>query len=240
MTGEMTVISDPTALTRYAAEKIVEMSAAQPEMSIALSGGATPRALYVLLASADYARRIHWPGLHLFWGDERGVPPDHADSNYRMTREALLDHVPILPQNIHRMRGELPPAEAAQDYEHTLRAFFSDKNLALPQFDLLLLGMGDDGHTASLFPHTAALHEHERWVIENRVDKLDTWRITLTATALNAAANVWFLITGSGKAAVLHQVLHGPFQPDLYPSQMVQPTAGRLHWLVDAAAAARL
>jgi 6-phosphogluconolactonase len=243
--AEINVYPDPAALTRSAAEMITTLAAelvpVQRRFSIGLSGGSTPRALFTLLASNDFARRIPWPDVHVFWGDERCVPPDHTESNYRMAREALLDHVPLPAENIHRVRAELPPAEAAQDYEQTLRAFFAaESDQTPPRFDLLLLGMGDDGHTASLFPHTAALHEYESWVIENRVEKLNTWRITLTVTAINAAAQVLFLVTGSGKAAVLRDVLHGPYQPDHYPSQRVAPTNGRLIWLLDAAAAALL
>lgn len=243
--AEIKVFPDPAALCVSAAELIITLAAetiaAQGQFSIALSGGSTPRALFVLLAQAEYTRRIPWPDVHIFWGDERCVPGDHADSNYRMAREALLDHVSIPAENIHRVRGELLPADAAHDYERNLRAFFATESQpALPRFDLILLGMGDDGHTASLFPHTTALNERDRWVIENRVEKLNAWRITLTAPVINAAANVLFLITGEGKAAVLREVLHGPPQPDLYPSQRIHPTDGRLIWLVDAAAAARL
>ncbi|MBI5957627.1 MAG: 6-phosphogluconolactonase [Chloroflexi bacterium] len=243
--AEISVYPDPAALTRRAAEMITALAAeivpVQGRFSMGLSGGSTPRALFTLLASDDYAQRIPWSGVHVFWGDERCVPPDHTESNYRMAREALLDHVPIPAENIHRVRAELSPAEAAQDYEQTLRSFFAaESDQTPPRFDLLLLGMGDDGHTASLFPHTAALHEHTRWVIENRVEKLNTWRITLTVSAINAAAQVLFLVIGSSKATVLRDVLHGPYQPGHYPSQRIGPINGRLIWLLDAAAAALL
>lgn len=235
--------ADKNALTRAVAERITILShekiAASGRFSLGLSGGSTPRTLFELLASADFTPCLDWANIHIFWGDERCVPPDHADSNYRMTRETLLDHVPLPAANIHRIGGENDPAEAAADYENDLRAFFGD-DAPWPHFDLLLQGMGDDGHTASLFPETDALAETTRWVVANYVPKLASWRITLTAPAINAAANVWFLVTGENKAAALHQVLRGPHQPTTYPAQLIQPTNGTLAWLVDPAAAARL
>jgi 6-phosphogluconolactonase len=203
-----------------------------------LSGGSTPRALFRLLANPDFAPRIDWSRVHIFWGDERCVPPDHQDSNYGMARETLLDHVPLPEDNICRIRGEIDPQQAAAEYEQVLRIFFS--NADTPRFDLLLQGMGDDGHTASLFAGTQALYERTRWVIENYVPKLEMWRITLTVGAINAAAHVIFLVTGQNKAATLREVLNGPHQPEYYPSQLVQPADGELIWMADAAAAARL
>lgn len=239
MGGNVEIFPDTRGLARASAESIVTLSseaiAAWGRFSIGLSGGSTPRTLFQLLASDDFASRIDWGNMYIFWGDERCVPPDHADSNYHMTRETLLDHVPLPEDNIYRMQGERDPAEAAAAYEETLRAFFGSD--ALPRFDLLLQGMGDDGHTASLFPGTAALRERERWVVANYVEKLDSWRITLTVPMINAAANVIFLVAGENKAEALRAVLQGPRQPELYPSQFVQPENGRLRWLVDAAAA---
>lgn len=191
----------------------------------ALSGGSTPRALYALLAEQD-AAQIDWSRVHVFWGDERTVPPDHADSNYRMAQEALLSRVSIPAAQIHRIQGELPPEQAADAYESLLRREFGQDG----RFDLVLLGMGDDGHTASLFPHTKALHERERWVVANEVPQLTTWRITLTYPAINAAARVAFLVSGAGKAARLRDVLEGTPNPDALPSQGVQPTNGELIW----------
>jgi len=245
---DIQVYDDPDALAQAAAEYVVSLAAeaigAREQFSLSLSGGSTPRALYTRLASAEVASRIAWGHVHVFWGDERCVSPDHRESNYRMAREALLDHIPLPEGHVHRIRGEIDPAQAAADYEQELLAFFhppvSQTNLPQPRFDLLLLGMGDDGHTASLFPGTAALRERSRWVVENRVEKLGVWRITLTPVAINAAATVVFLVSGESKAATLHAVLKGPLQPDKYPAQLVHPANGDLIWMVDAAAAARL
>jgi 6-phosphogluconolactonase len=207
--------------------------------AVALSGGSTPRALFELLAVPENAQHIGWSKVHVFWGDERTVPPDHPDSNYRMAKEALLDFVALPASNVHRISGELEPAQAAAEYEQTLRSFFA-KRAGKTRFDLILLGMGDDGHTASLFPDTEALNETERLVVANHVPKLDTWRITLTAPVINDAAHVAFLVAGAGKAAVLKRVLQGPRQPHKLPSQLIQPVDGELVWLLDKAAASEL
>lgn len=207
--------------------------------AVALSGGSTPRALFELLAVPENAQHIGWSKVHVFWGDERTVPPDHPDSNYRMAKEALLDFVALPASNVHRISGELEPARAAAEYEQTLRSFFA-KRAGKTRFDLILLGMGDDGHTASLFPDTEALNETERLVVANHVPKLDTWRITLTAPIINDAAHVAFLVAGAGKAAVLKRVLQGPRQPHKLPSQLIQPVDGELVWLLDKAAASEL
>lgn len=237
----VTVYPDPDALAHAAAEAIVTLAAeavaARGRFSLGLSGGSTPRVLFALLASDRYAGRIDWPRLHVFWGDERCVPPDHPDSNYGMARALLLDHVPVPPEHIHRLRGEIDPVAAATEYDNQLRAFFARQGADAARFDLLLQGMGDDGHTASLFPGTDALAVRDRWVVANYVPKLAAWRLTLTAPAINAAAHVVFLVAGAGKAEALRAVLQGPSQPELYPSQLVAPTAGDLTWLVDAAAA---
>ncbi|MEB2288926.1 MAG: 6-phosphogluconolactonase [Anaerolineae bacterium] len=243
---DLEVVADGETLARKAAGYVVRLAgeaiAARGRFSIGLSGGSTPRALFRRLASPAWASRIDWARVHVFWGDERCVPPDDAASNYRLARETLLSRVPLPPEHSHRIAGELAPAEAARRYEAELRAFFSSGESATPQprFDLLLLGMGDDGHTASLFPGTAALHETERWAIENYVPRLDSWRITLTVPAINAAAHAIFLVSGAAKAETLRAVLHGPRQPEIYPAQLVRPQAGRLLWLVDRAATTRL
>ena len=233
------VFSTPEALAEAAAEHVAQLAHAavmdHGRFSVALSGGSTPRALHTRLAAEPWRDAVDWDRVHVFWGDERCVPPDHPDSNYRMARETLLDHVPIPPAQVHRMRGELSPAEAAAAYEAELRAFFP--TVAWPAFDLVLLGMGDDGHTASLFPGTAALAETEHWVVANRVEKLETWRLTLTAPAINRAAHVLFLVAGTGKAERLRQVLRGPYQPTVLPSQLIRPVSGDLVWFVDRAAA---
>jgi len=238
------VFPDLNSLVASAAEQVVTLAgaaiAARGRFAIGLSGGSTPRPLYELLASPAFASRIDWTNVHVFWGDERCVPPDHPDSNYRMARETLLDHVPLPPDNIHRLAGELDPATAAADYEAHLRAFFAGDGEAGPRFDLLLLGMGDDAHTASLFPGTAALGETERWVAANYVEKLDAWRLTLTPPALNAAAEIMVLVSGASKADAFHAVLSGPTDPDKYPAQVLNPNNGRLRWLVDSEAADRV
>jgi 6-phosphogluconolactonase len=201
--------------------------------SLVLSGGSTPQALYRQLANFPYATEIDWTRLHVFWGDERCVPPNHPQSNYRMAYQALLDHVPVPREHIHRMRGEQPPEEAAKAYAQELAQFFSERQ---PQFDLVLLGIGADGHTASLFPHSAALKEDQRWVVANYAPSQASWRITLTIPALNAARQVAFLVSGADKANTLQRVLEGPYQPDELPAQFIQPAV----WMVDAAAASLL
>jgi 6-phosphogluconolactonase len=240
--SQVEIYPDPPALARAAAEHIVSRAAAaiaaRGQFSIGLSGGSTPRALFSLLATDAFSARIDWTKVFLFWGDERCVPPDHSDSNYRMARETLLDYIPLSEESIYRIRGETEPEQAAAEYEQILRVFFAQENR--PRFDVLLQGMGEDGHTASLFPGTRALYERTRWVLENYVPKLDMWRITLTTVAINSAANVIFLVEGQNKAETLHQVLKGPHQPEKYPSQFVHPVNGQLIWMIDKAAAARL
>jgi 6-phosphogluconolactonase len=235
--AEIRTYPDAASLARAAAEHCVTLAtaaiAARGQFVVALSGGSTPRATYKLLASDELAARVDWPRVHVFWGDERCVPPDHPESNYRMARETLLDHVPLPTRNVHLIQGELPPDQAATAYQAELEAVLG----AGGRFDLILLGMGEDGHTASLFPSTAALHEQTRWVVAHYVDKLRAWRVTLTPVIINAAAHVTFLVSGAGKAERLREVLDGPHQPDVLPAQIVRPTDGRLLWLADAAAA---
>lgn len=201
--------------------------------AVVLAGGSTPKATYEILAH-DHADEVEWPGVHVFFGDERSVPPDHGDSNYRMAREALLDHVPV--GSVHRMRGELPPEEAAASYERELAEFFGD---GPPAFDLVMLGIGEDGHTASLFPETSALDVTDRTVLANPVLKLETTRITLTAPVLNAARRVLFLVAGGGKAEALERILAGDADPRAYPATLVRPEGGPT-WMLDRAAAGRI
>lgn len=238
---QLEVVEDPDELALAAAQWIVRAIQARLQVaelfSLVLAGGSTPKALYQHLAHLPYAREIEWARLHIFWGDERCVPPDHLHSNYRMARQALLEHVPVPPEQIHRMRGELPPAEAAQAYANELVQFFGDRQ---PQFDLILLGMGADGHTASLFPHSAALKESQRWVVANYVSSQESWRITLTIPAINAGQKILFLVRGADKADTLQRVLEGLFQPEELPAQYIQPAAHIPHWLVDSAAASQL
>lgn len=204
--------------------------------AVALSGGSTPKALYSLLATKS---NVPWDKICFFWGDERHVPPDHPESNYRMANEALLSKVPVRPENVFRIHAEEKEAAAAAlQYEQALRGFFHLSPGQFPRFDLVLLGTGPDGHTASLFPGTAALNETQRLVVANWVPKFNTHRITFSFPVLNAAACVMFLASGPDKAAILHQVLENS-AADL-PAQKVQPTDGQLIWLLDQAAAGAL
>ena len=202
--------------------------------AVVLAGGSTPKTTYEILAR-DYRDQIDWDNVHVFFGDERSVPPDHEDSNYGMAREALLDHVPA--GSVHRMQGELPPDEAAEANEQELRGFFGSEEL--PRFDLILLGLGGDGHTASLFPETSALEVHDRWVVANPVLKLKTTRLTLTVSVINAARAVYFLVAGEGKADALAEILEGDPDPRGYPASLIQPQGGPT-WMLDRPAASEL
>jgi 6-phosphogluconolactonase len=239
-TTQIVRVADAQALAQKAADifqqAAQESIAQRGRFAVALSGGSTPKAMFALLADEPYRTAIHWARVYLFWGDERCVPPEHADSNYRMTQEALLAHVAVPPGNVFRIAGEQDPAQAAQEYSAQLRQFFQTD--ALPRFDLVFLGMGADGHTASLFPGTTALHAApDAIAVENYVEKLHTHRLTLTAAAINHARAIVFLVSGADKAATLQAVLEGDYQPDLYPSQLIQPVNGTLTWVVDEAAA---
>jgi 6-phosphogluconolactonase len=205
--------------------------------AVALAGGSTPKGMYRTLATIEFAQQVNWELVHVFWGDERTVPPDHEQSNYRMAKEAMLDFVPIPKENIHRILGEIKPLDAARLYQRTIEDFFKPEETV---FDLILLGMGDDGHTASLFPGNPAILGDTRLVAATFVEKLDTWRITFTPTLINAANNVTFLVSGEKKAWRLRQVLVGRYQPEELPSQIIRPTRGKLRWLIDKAAALHL
>jgi 6-phosphogluconolactonase len=209
---------------------------------IAISGGSTPLSAFRLLADQNepWHVRMPWDNLDLYWVDERSVPPDHEQSNYRMTREALLDHVPLRPEQIHRIQGELAPEAAAARYESELRNSFRLEGAEIPRFDLVALGMGNDGHTASLFPHTEAIHELSRLVTANHVPSKDTWRITLTWPVINHARSVFFFIAGADKAAMVSEVFTGPRDPERLPSQLIWPASGILTVILDKAAAALL
>lgn len=237
------VDEDLEALSLTAAERItaaLEQAIASRKMArIAISGGNTPKRTFELLADGAYLfrKRIDWSRLLLFWVDERCVPPDNVDSNYRMTREALLSKVPLPDQNIVRIEGELKPEEAAARYESALRNRFRLEGAELPSFDLILLGMGPDGHTASLFPHSEALDSMMHLAVANHVEAKEAWRVTLTWPAINRGGKVIFLIAGDDKAKALHDVLMGPYQPDALPSQLIWPESGELTMLLDRAAA---
>lgn len=247
--GEVEVLPSHDALIRTAADRFIttgtEAIEARGRFTVALSGGSTPRDLYVLLATAAYALRLDWSHLHVFWGDERCVPPDNSASNFRMACEAMLDRVPVPKGNLHRIRGEDNPATAAAAYEADLRAIFRTphgppRSTLDARFDLILLGLGDDGHTASLFPGLTAVRETCRWVMVEHIAEVPMSRVTLTPVVINAAAEIVFLVSGSEKAATLHRVIDGPFQPHALPAQAIAPWAGRLRWLADADAAADL
>lgn len=238
---------DSAALARRAAQHFVEMVeeavAARGRARIAISGGSTPKAAFQLLAdpAQPWRSRMPWQQLELFWVDERCVPPGHPDSNYRMTREAMLDHVPLGAAQVHRMEGELEPEAAAARYESELRNSFRLEGAETPRFDLVQLGMGPDGHTASLFPHTDAIHELGRLVTANHVpQQKESWRITLTSPVINQGAAAFFLIGGADKAAKLNEVFTGPRDPERLPSQLIRPSSGILTLILDKAAAALL
>ena len=241
---ELRKLTTPQDLFQAAAEEILRAAAdaiaQRGRFTIALSGGSTPRNLYTLIA-ANASASLPWDQMFFFWGDERHVPLNDPDSNYRMAKETLLSKVPIPPANIFPVPAENPDAAAAaQAYEETLRKFFALAPGDFPRFDLILLGMGPDGHTASLFPETAALQEKSRLVVANWVEKLNNSRITFTLPVLNAARCVAFLVSGADKAAVLHEVLEGKAPGEKYPSKLVRPSAGKLIWFVDRAAASDL
>ncbi|MEP7292846.1 MAG: 6-phosphogluconolactonase [Chloroflexota bacterium] len=208
--------------------------------TVVLAGGSTPRDVYRLLASDDYAAAVEWEYTQVFWGDERCVPLNDPENNGRMARETLLDHVPIPTDHIHRIPSQLAPEDAALEYEQTLRTYFFERGLEQPEFDLVLLGLGAEGHTASLFPHSPVLHEQERWVAATYVERMNSWRVTLTPVALNSAAKVIFLVVGEEKAEALREILSEPKTPDELPAQIVDPPHGRVLWIIDQAAAGLL
>jgi 6-phosphogluconolactonase len=209
---------------------------------VAISGGTTPKAMFALLAdrSKPYFAQVPWHLLQIFWVDERCVPPTDMDSNYRMTKEAMLEHVPLPAAHIYRIEGELDPEVAAARYEAAIRTAFRMEGAEMPAFDLVLLGLGEDGHTASLFPHTEALHEMGRIAVANHVPQKETWRITLTWPVINRGREVAFLIEGATKAQAVQDVFCGAYDPESKPAQLVRPASGRLTLLLDAAAAVML
>lgn len=237
-------VEDRSALARNAAQRFVYAARmaieAHDRFSVALSGGSTPRELYALLATPEFASQVDWERVHLFWGDERAVPPDDPQSNFRMVEQTLLTHVPVPPEQVHRITGEKAPAQAARAYAEELRAFFEPETGQMPRFDLILLGLGENGHTASLFPHTAVLSNATDWVAAEYVSAVGMNRITLTAPVINASENILFLVAGAEKANVVRDVLRGEFRPQDLPSQLIEPTDGSLVWLLDRAAAAQL
>jgi 6-phosphogluconolactonase len=241
MEAEIVVLPHASAVAHEAVQRFValarEAAASRGRFSVALSGGSTPGTMYRLLAEEPYQGQIPWAKVHLFWGDERCVPPDDPGSNYRLAEETLIARVPIPAGNIHRVRGELDPGEAARSYVRELRDFFCGPQ---PRFDLVLLGLGEDGHTASLFPGSAVLDETTRLAVavEAHYQDRPAYRVTLTLPVLNAARQILFLITGSAKAGIVQAALEG--KPGCLPAQRIRPSAGQLTWLLDAAAASQL
>lgn len=241
---EIRTLNTPQELYEAAAELVAstasEAVAERGRFTIALSGGSTPKNLYTLLAT-NARTSLPWDRMFFFWGDERQVPPTDAESNFRMANEAMLSKVPVAPGNVFRVEAEKPNAGAAATaYEQTLRKFFALEAGQIPAFDLILLGMGPDGHTASLFPGTTALQEKSKLVVANWVEKLKTSRITLTLSVLNAARCVAFLVSGTDKAPVLKSVLEGDAPGEQYPAKLIRPAQGKLIWLLDRAAASGL
>ena len=238
------IAKDQLSLAEIAADKIIALTVdsihRQGQFTIALAGGSTPRGIYTLLATLPNRSKIDWKRVFIFWGDERNVPPENTNSNYQMVKQTLLDHVPIPTKNIYRIEGELDPNIAALQYEQNMRSFFSVPYDEFPSFDLILLGLGEDGHTASLFPETKALDEKARWVAENYVPKLNEWRITFTIPLINSSANIIIVVSGEQKADIIKDVLGGNNQSSKSPIESIRPKDGNLLWLVDQAAASKL
>lgn len=241
MTNKLIVAPTMKAWVEQAVDHIVGQAKraiqSKGRFSLVLSGGSTPKPVYQRLAEQDVSQQVNWGNIFLFWGDERGVPPNHPESNYRMAKESLLDHVPIPADNIFRIRGELPPAQAAEDYESRIKTFFTANE---KRFDCILLGLGEDGHTASLFPGTPGLTVADRWVVENPHPATGSWRITLTYPAINATRSLLFLVTGENKAAIAADCIQNPNSPPDYPAKKITGSETRPIWLLDQTAASHI
>jgi 6-phosphogluconolactonase len=240
---QIQVYPNSETLSQEAAKYIVRLAnqaiVTHGRFTIALSGGNTPKVAYGLLATEPYRSQIDWNAVEIFWSDERCVPPDDPESNYHMAREVLLSKVPIPADHVHRMPADQPDREAAsEEYTQEMRRVFGTDGI--PSFDLIQLGMGPEGHTASLFPHQPSLHVTDRLVMPVSVPKPPPDRLTLTPPILNAAKNVLFLVTGADKAQAVHAVIEGPYNPDEYPAQIVRPSHGEVTWMLDSAAASQL
>lgn len=240
--SQVRIFPDLSELSREAAEFFTALCSdavrQRKRFTAALSGGSTPRTLYQILASSDFKERIPWSSVHLFWGDERCVPPEHPDSNYRMAHEDLLSRITIPPENIHRMPGEAEPEHGAEIYEKELREFF--KGSKIPEFDMIILGLGTDGHTASLFPDSPALKEKSRLVISDESPERNHPRLTLTLPVIHHARNILFLVAGREKERILAQVLDEKTDPDRIPARAVRPGRGKILWFTDEDAAGLL
>jgi 6-phosphogluconolactonase len=244
--AEVRILPDAPAIAQRCAQRFIEIAAAavkqKGSFEVVLAGGSTPKTLYSLLVNDPALRsQVPWDKMHLFFGDERHVGPDDPQSNYCMARETLISNSPLKPERVTRMKGEYPvAADAAREYDQYVRTYYKLSEGQFPRFDLVLLGMGSEGHTLSLFPGTKALRENRRIAVHNWVGKVLMDRITLTAPAVNSAANVIFMITGADKAPALTAVLERFYEPDQLPAQLIQPVNGTLLWLVDAAAGSML
>ena len=239
---EIIICRDANELSRKAAGQFVSLArqaiAAHGRYTVVLSGGWTPKALYSLLATGEFSEQLAWRQIHLFWGDERCVAPDHAESNFRMVKEALLSRTIIPMENVHRMAGEKAPAVAAAEYEIQLRKHFHIDDDTVPRFDLVLLGLGEDGHTASLFPGSSALNETERLVATTYVEKLNAHRLSLTFPVINNAAQIAFLVAGESKSAIVKEIL--TTEKCDYPAARIRPENGQLIWFITQDAASDL
>ncbi len=235
------IVSSQEAFVSSAADHFIDLANRnirdKGRFTVALSGGNTPKPIYAALADPENSSKVDWSKVHLFWGDERPVPPTDPDSNFRMVKDALLDRIDIPVDNIHRVHAEMDVRLAAFQYEEELRECFEGE---WPDFDLVFLGMGEDGHTASLFPHSAGLNEGFRWFIANYAPGRETWRLTLTANAINSAKFVLVLVKGESKAETVREVLTGPQEPETYPIQLINPKDGEMVWLLDEGAASSL
>jgi 6-phosphogluconolactonase len=238
---ELNIYKDADELSKEVAEWMINYIATTLKtkgiFTLVLSGGSTPQKLNKLLASSPYKERIDWGKVHIFWGDERYVPFEDDRNNAKMAFETLLNHVPVPADQIHKIQTNIFPEQSAMEYEKILRQYFHSP---AKNFDLVVLGMGDDGHTLSLFPGTETVYEENKMVMAYFLQSQNMYRITLTAPVINRAAMIAFLATGSGKAAALKEVIEGDYKPDLYPSQVIKPIYGQLYWFVDEAAAAKL
>ena len=241
---ELHVYKDNEELSVEVAKWLVDYIAAtlqkKERFTLVLSGGSTPHKLNTLLAASPYKEKVDWTRLHIFWGDERYVPFEDKRNNAKMAFDTLLNHVPVPPNQIHVMKTDVAPEIAAGLYEQILHQYFPATDNLSPTFDLILLGMGDDGHTLSLFPGTHVMHVEDKWATSLFLKEQDMFRITLTTPVVNRAACIAFLVAGGDKAAALKQVIEGDYKPDLYPSQVIKPLTGELHWFLDKAASADL
>lgn len=245
MQREVRILRDADAIAQQAAEQFIDAAnaavAKRGTFEVTLAGGSTPKALYSLLVNSPLRSRVPWDNINVFFGDERHVAPDHSDSNFRMAMETLISKAPLEPIQVKRIRGEYQDTEkAAREYEFTIRQHFRLDAGEYPRFDLMLLGMGNEGHTLSLFPGTKALHAADQLVVRNWVGKLYSERITMTAQVTQHAAKAIFMVTGADKALALKAVLEGPYEPQQLPAQLVQPKDGSVLWLVDTAAGSML